>query len=551
MFNTFCCIFLILSLTSGTVIRDFQVAQPPVVPVYAKRCTVEVFSHDFANSFVDGPAITQLSPPEDCGPVGSWAAITLNLTVTTNGTQFDRLGIFTFHNVEIWRTSTFEPTIGDGIVWTYIKDVTQYMPLFTESGEFLLELDNLIETGLDGIYFTTVAATYFESSAEYPPAEKADIIIPISTLSNTTADDASVPPAFSLNITVPNNTVAIYAEIFASGNGLEEDWFFNVPDEFFSNISPNITSPHDGFREVRLLIDGLVAGVAFPYITVFSGGFIPSFWRPIGSYGTAELPTYFVDVTPFVPLLTDNSPHNFTLDVVSAEEKHTINSNWYVSGILQVILDTSFEPTIGNMTVHSASNYADTSITGFVEDFGQFNATVTAMRNIHIEADILSGSGQLTHVIWTQDLQFLNIQTYRNNGLLATLKQTSTGNSSSTHNGVAVLSDVFSYPFSTNFDYLDETLTNWTSSIDHSYDRILLPNPLRIASTINNHQTTDGFFQLGSEKIGNFGNGTNNNTFSYSDVKGNTYTRSVNAINSNFNDTIAIPLDEIGGNLAH
>ncbi|GAW10338.1 peptide-n4-(n-acetyl-beta-glucosaminyl) asparagine amidase a [Lentinula edodes] len=230
-----------------------------------------ISSHDFANSFVDGPAITQLSPPEDCGPVGSWAAITLNLTVTTNGTQFDRLGIFTFHNVEIWRTSTFEPTIGDGIVWTYIKDVTQYMPLFTESGEFLLELDNLIETGLDGIYSTTVAATYFESSAEYPPAEKADIIIPISTLSNTTADDASVPPAFSLNITVPNNTVAIYAEIFASGNGLEEDWFFNVPDEFFSNISPNITSPHDGFREVRLLIDGLVAGVAFPYITVFSG----------------------------------------------------------------------------------------------------------------------------------------------------------------------------------------------------------------------------------------------------------------------------------------
>ncbi|KAJ3883467.1 peptide N-acetyl-beta-D-glucosaminyl asparaginase amidase A-domain-containing protein [Lentinula edodes] len=481
-----------------------------------------ISSHDFANSFVDGPAITQLSPPEDCGPVGSWAAITLNLTVTSNGTQFDRLGIFTFHNVEIWRTSTFEPTIGDGIVWTYIKDVTQYMPLFTESGEFLLELDNLIETGLDGIYSTTVAATYFESSAEYPPAEKADIIIPISTLSNTTADDASVPPAFSLNITVPNNTVAIYAEIFASGNGLEEDWFFNVPDEFFSNISPNITSPHDG-------------------------GFIPSFWRPIGSYGIAELPTYFVDVTPFVPLLTDNSPHNFTLDVVSAEEKHTINSNWYVS----VILDTSFEPTIGNMTVHSASNYADTSITGFVEDFGQFNATVTAMRNIHIEADILSGSGQLTHVIWTQDLQFSNIQTYRNNGLLATLKQTSTGNSSSTHNGVAVLSDVFSYPFSTNFDYLDETLSNWTSSIDHSYDRILLPNPLRIASTINNHQTTDGFFQLGSEKIGNFGNGTNNNTFSYSDVKGNTYTRSVNAINSNFNDTIAIPLDEIGGDLAH
>lgn len=45
-----------------------------------------------------------------------------------------------------------------------------------------------------------------------------------------------------------------------------------------------------------------------------------------------ELPTYFIDVTPFVPLLTDNSPHNFTLDVVSAETNHSINANWYVSG---------------------------------------------------------------------------------------------------------------------------------------------------------------------------------------------------------------------------
>lgn len=39
-------------------------------------------------------------PPTNCGPIGSWAGITLNFTVTSNGTQFDRLGIFTFQNVE-------------------------------------------------------------------------------------------------------------------------------------------------------------------------------------------------------------------------------------------------------------------------------------------------------------------------------------------------------------------------------------------------------------------------------------------------------------------
>lgn len=96
-------------------------------------------------------------PPVDCGSVGSWAAITLNLTATINGTQFDRLGIFTFHDVEIWRTSTFEPSIGDGVIWTYVKDVSQYVPLFSEAGEFTFELDNLIETGLDGNYSSECA----------------------------------------------------------------------------------------------------------------------------------------------------------------------------------------------------------------------------------------------------------------------------------------------------------------------------------------------------------------------------------------------------------
>lgn len=51
----------------------------------------------------------------------------------------------------VWRTSTPEPTY-DGIIWTYLKDVTRYTPLFSEPGTFILELDNIIETGLNGQY---------------------------------------------------------------------------------------------------------------------------------------------------------------------------------------------------------------------------------------------------------------------------------------------------------------------------------------------------------------------------------------------------------------
>ena len=54
--------------------------------------------------------------------------------------------------MSVWRTSTPEPTSGDGIIWTYLKDVTRFIPLFENPGEFIFELDNLLETGLDGQY---------------------------------------------------------------------------------------------------------------------------------------------------------------------------------------------------------------------------------------------------------------------------------------------------------------------------------------------------------------------------------------------------------------
>ncbi|KAF9264680.1 hypothetical protein L218DRAFT_1024885 [Marasmius fiardii PR-910] len=529
-------------LCYGARLVDFQVAQPPVVPQDAKECTVKVLQRDFAFSF--GMAeVVQLNPPTDCGAPGSWAAITLNFTVTSNGTQFDRLGIFTFQNTEIWRTSTPEPTRGDGIIWTYIKDVTQYIPLFAKPGTFILQLDNLIQTGLDGIYSTTLHATYYTSSPSAPPAKKADLILPLSTFANNTGDDASVPSSFSLNVTFPRNTAQVYAELFASGNGQEEFWYNNVPNQFFPQISPDITNGQGPFREVRLLIDGQVAGVVFPYAVIFTGGYTPPLWRPISSYGALELPTYHLDVTPFVPILADGKPHNFTIDVISAEVNHTTNQNWFVSGILQVVTDTSSKPTTGKITRYDVEPFPQTTTTGSVRGFGDFDFTVTATRSLRIEADVISGSGQVNHVVFRQDLSYSNFQDYKQNATFQTIQQKTTGTVSSTHSGSVAVSDTFSYPIVIDFVFLGPEQTNWTTLIDHSYDRDLLPNPLRLASTIHNRQIADGFFQLATG--GNFGNGTNNNTFSYVDSAGNTYSRRVNAAFNN------ITLNQESGSLAH
>lgn len=140
--------------------------------------------------------------------------------------------------------------------------------------------------------------------------------------------------------------------------------------------------------------------------------------RPITSYGALDLPTYFIDLTPFVPVLTDGKSHNISIDVVSAEANHTINSNWYVSGSLQVVTDSSSEPTTGKITVYNAQPYAQTSTTGSLGANGDLNVTVSATRSIQIESEFTSGSGVYTYVSWSQNLEYSNTQYYLNNYMI-------------------------------------------------------------------------------------------------------------------------------------
>lgn len=198
----------------------------------------------------------------------------------------------------------------------------------------------------------------------------------------------------------------------ARADSFPEFWYFNTADVFVNDLPPGFTFPDGPFREVRLLVDGMLAGAAFPYPVVFTGGILPTAWRPITSYGALDLPTYVLDLTPFVPVLADGAPHNITLDVASAEADHAINQNWFVSGLLQVVLDKSGKPTRGNITRYEAHPFAVGNSTGSVGANGDVNVTVTASRSVHIEAEIVSGSGATNKVVFTQELQYSNVQQF-------------------------------------------------------------------------------------------------------------------------------------------
>jgi hypothetical protein len=128
----------------------------------------------------------------------------------------------------VWRSSTPEPSRGDGIIWTYIKvpfcifcrplyltyfkDVTRYIPLLSQPGILQLELDNLLSDslGLDGQYdgiwaflcttsvqvviskVVTFSITYFSSSPKSQAAPKSDLIVGITNFT-------SVPGQFTVS----------------------------------------------------------------------------------------------------------------------------------------------------------------------------------------------------------------------------------------------------------------------------------------------------------------------------------------------------------------
>lgn len=531
--------------------RDFQVQQPPVVPS-GKRCVHTLIEYDFANSY-GNPAILDYVPPKDCGKVGSWASVVLNLTVSVNGTQYDRLGLIYLDSVEIWRTSTSEPTTS-GVYWNTYKDVSKFIPLFSKPGTLLFDEGNIYNDQYTGIYHTTLTATFYEPTYEFPQPLLADLILPLSTGSTTGGAVFSTPPSGSTNITIPPNTITMYAEILASGNSNEEFWYMNSPNEVLDYYPPGyLTQAQSPYREVQLLVDGRLAGVAYPWPVIYTGGVILSWWRPMASYGAYDAPSYLVDLTPFVPLLTDSKSHNFTLNVVGQGPDFTTEQNWFVDGALYVQTGNNKRRTTGKITSYKVPQYIDPKIAvGSNADNSTVWGTTEAERFIEIEAELIAGDGEKVEVVWRQDLSFKNKQVYKNTAYYENVVQTSEGTSTSTHNGKVTLSDTFSFPISIWSNYTgtptSSGLYELPGAVNHSYVRTLLPPPILaggMKTEIDTTQSATGSLFVDSGGVIRKATGNNEEKFSYIDGKGNTYHRDVVVQNN------TVVSDHQAGSLAH
>jgi hypothetical protein len=246
---------------------------------------------------------------------------------------------------------------GYDIYWNYQKDMTIFDTLIRDEQKVIFDLDNVYSDLYTGAFNVTLEALYFND--RYTDLDPAHLVYPISALasSQNISSVMSLPDDNgTVSITLPRNVKSAVVSILASGNGAEEFWYTNVPSEYTNTFPGNAgwLYGYSPFREVELLIDGNLAGVSWPFPVLFTGGVDPGLWRPIAGIDAYDLPTFEIDVTPWLPLLCDGQAHTFGLKVVgydSSAESHigTVGDNWYVTGSVFVWLDTKGKHTTGSV----------------------------------------------------------------------------------------------------------------------------------------------------------------------------------------------------------
>lgn len=417
----------------------------------------------------------------------------------------------TGQGVEVWRFDNPEPT-RTGVYWEIRKDQGKYWSLWSQRGDVVVDLPNIVDSTYTGALNVTLSLTA-SVGGSVPTSSKRrhKALLPALPLS-ARAPDQVLPLSKRLQtqnsvflvggsagngttlLTFPSNTARAVVEIYASGTASEEFWYTGIPNQFYSSI-PNAASEgyfgNGTYREVQLYIDNQFAGFATPYPVIFTGGINPLLWRPMANYGTFDQPTYNIDITPWLGMLTDGKVHRLKLAVVSSEDGGGINdASWFVSGNVQVYLDEGGGRTEGGVVERvEGAEFVRGSVSGVVEGDPTTNGTLRyrvgleGERKFSVTGKIRTSSGEYT-VGWQQGAEYSNrgfvnatsqVNEQRSYGWTRSLVSSGTNFSLDDLSGeVGVVEMKYNYPLTVS-SFLSNT--SFDAEVSQSFDRTISSHP--------------------------------------------------------------------------
>ncbi len=317
----------------GSDWHDPLTAAPPIGKPATKSCEVTVAEAQFRDFT---PYRGTYAPPRGCGD--RWSKVVLRLDGKVKGRQFDRLGYLHIGGIEVFRTSTPQPS-PDGIEWSVEKDVTRYTDTLRRSQDVEMLIGNVVDDTYTGVLGVKVKLTFYSGK---PPTGTPDRVL--------TLQDGK--------LTTPRNSERIIAEVYAtgSGGGCEEYWYLTVPD-----AAPYSCKADKGpYREVQIKVDGQLAGIAAPFPTVWTGGWSnPFLWYVTPGPRAFDIKPIEYDLTPFAGLLNDGRPHRIDVSVLGVHEGQT---GWSTPVNVLVRQDAGSRHVTGALTANRASELTNSSV---------------------------------------------------------------------------------------------------------------------------------------------------------------------------------------------
>lgn len=412
----------------------FEITRPIFLPPNAVRHSTLVLQHDFGYTY-GKPAVTaSYTPPSHTSNIVP-AKIVLEWSATCKGRQYDRIFGIWVAGVEILRSCTAEPT-STGIIWNVKKDVTRYHSLLSKKQTMSVYLANIVDTKYTGVYHVNVSIHFYYAEKDggslrsvedqSPPGfgAPADLILPISR--NPPLNDGlwflvmNSTDIESKNVTIPANTYRAVLEIYISYHSSDEFWYLNPPNSYISSNNLTGTPGNGPFREVKASIDGNLVGVVWPFTVIYTGGIDPLLWRPISGIGSFDLPTYDIEITPFLGKLLNGKPHRFGFSVTNALDV------WYIDANLHLWIDKNSKQTTGSLirtkptTPTVISSLTPNSKSGDGLD-GSFSTT--AWRELSSTGWVNSSHGNITTEYY-QNLNYTNLMVFTANGTTQQVNQT-------------------------------------------------------------------------------------------------------------------------------
>ncbi|KMS75729.1 peptide-N4-asparagine amidase A [Streptomyces viridochromogenes] len=322
----------------GTDWHDPITAAPPLPKPSGKSCQVTVAEAQFRDFT---PYKGTYTPPVGCGD--RWSKVVLRMDGKVKGRQYDRLGYLHVGGVEIFRTSTPEPS-PDGIEWSVEKDVTRYSDTLRRGQDVEMLIGNVVDDTYTGIIDVKVTLTFYAGRPGTTPDHPATTPDRVLTLQDGT-------------LTTPRNSERVVAEVYAtgSGGGCEEFWYLSAPDP-----APYSCKAGGGpYREVQIKVDGRLAGIAAPFPHVWTGGWSnPFLWYVTPGPRAFDVKPIEYDLTPFAGLLNDGRPHRVEVSVVGVPEGQ---SGWSAPVNVLVWQDAKSEHVTGKLTRHQVGDLANSS----------------------------------------------------------------------------------------------------------------------------------------------------------------------------------------------